>query len=148
MGTNRSIDHSRLEDTLGGRLAQSGLTLVYYAIPDFVADRARQLALRLGILGGAAALAVRDVRRRPSDRVEEKEPLSPLGVASLILVAAFALAVSAGLLWVDNRVADWFAKHLVARGIKYPYSVIGVALAALVYIAAEAEHIRNERQGQ
>ncbi|GAB3947628.1 hypothetical protein [Corynebacterium tapiri] len=133
-------DFYALDDTLPGRLTQSGLIAAFVAAGDL--PRAA-LPTRLAIAaGGVGLVAVLNAY----DEEEGDEPAALYDAAQADLSTTWAIIGGvtgiAALAHVAERAA---ARALDKRGVSYPHSIIGAIAGVGSFVAAEAAHRRAAR---
>lgn len=120
--------------------AESTATALWYAMPDFVPSRARRAALKTALLAGAGAYGLSLGRGLDNDHssldVAGPETAPSDGEAlrqGIMIVAAGAALVSGAV--ILERFIQRSAHRLGERGVKYPNTVMGLALGALTALA-------------
>lgn len=143
--TNRdSYDSYALDDTLAGRLVQAAAVGLATAIPDYVAKGPKRVAAYLGLgtaMLGAIAVANAQREEEPqaaNDAAAAHPVFADASDAPAWLLPAFLAGIAAAVT-LNAKISAAIVKSLRRRGIGKPWTVLGVAGAALTFAVSEAE---------
>lgn len=133
--------------------AESALTVAWYAMPDFVRRRKQRAAVKTALFLGAGAYGVYVARQSenddadsgPGDELPEAPPSDgEVLVTGAVIVAAGAALVGGAALF--ERLVQRAGGRLSERGVKYPHTVVGLALGALQAVAQPVIHTVTSRR--
>ncbi|QNE88709.1 hypothetical protein H0194_06240 [Corynebacterium incognita] len=161
-------DNYALDDTMAGRAVQALTLGALYAVPDFAKSTlARVVGFGGVIVAGITAIGVANARRDDRDEDENLEEVrEPAEVAAegpaeksaaddagnhvkqwfdnastaqIYGVLGGVLGLFGLSLWWDKVCVSWMARKLRKKGVRKPFSLIGAAVALIVFISSECD---------
>ncbi|WIM71103.1 hypothetical protein [Corynebacterium suedekumii] len=158
-------DYYSLDDTLAGRVTQSGVVGAFVASPDYVSSRPARALVKLGLLAGGGALVAvlnsfdEDPDNDPAVMVDQLRQSighighragpdsdtpagdfsvdSPTRTWAIIVAAAVVILMTVR---VDAAVQRRIAAFLRKRGVRRPNTLLGAVAGAVSFAAAEVSH--------
>lgn len=141
-----TTDYNMLDNSLGGKLVQSGAIALSVALPDFIESRPKRFAANLGIVGGLVALIARanlrddDPTNDPDAMIEAARELIDaqgreiqLGPVATWASLAGVIAALYGLQIVNDSCQKAMAAPLRKLGVSHPNTLLGLATGAAVF---------------
>ena len=135
------IDYNALDNTTGGRLIQAAFAGAFHAVPDYATSTPARVLSWVSIIAafggtvGAFNAFDEDPRNDLTARVDQTPETGSPAKTWAILAGGAALFI--GGIRLNIAVQKKLARALRRRGAKRPNTLIGLGVAALIFIATE-----------